>query len=197
MLSLLHPIILVFILFDFQTTGIVLTKLVLFKDSHSLYADIESNYAMDEKTRSTLVSGVPLQLNITVKLFDTEDIEKSKIHIDIDIHYDVWNEFYTLQYPDRLEKFSSLDSLKRALNNLKPVALFPLEQMQTDKEYYISMKLRMINATSGSVIDSINRSPSTTGFGLSTIIKFFFGSSDEKTQWHRSDKFLTDRLEKR
>jgi hypothetical protein len=197
MLSLLHSIIMLFILFNFQTTGIALTKLVLFKDGHSMYADIESNYAMDEKTRSTLVSGVPLQLAITVKLFDASNTEKNRIQIYIDINYDVWNEMYTLQFPDRLEKFRSHDSLKRTLNSLKHVVLFPLEQMQTDTECYISMKLRMVNATSGSVIDSMDRSTSTTGFGLSAIIKFFFGSSDEETHWHRSDKFLIDRLEKR
>ncbi len=185
------------ILLSFQVTNIEVTKIVLFKSDDALLSDLHLHDALDSKAHTTLTSGLPLRLILLTKIMDSANVQVSLAQIEILIQYDVWDEIFSITYPDRIERFRNPDSLKTGLRTLRNIRLAELQRIQPEQSYTALVKIHLQNDLRGSVIDSIDHGPSDNGFGLSSIIKFFFGSPEPKDHWYRSGKFVLNQLKSR
>ncbi len=180
-----------------QTSGITVTGLSVYKTGEFLAADVKANSIIDEKHSSALLSGLPLHLHLSMKITDTEQQEIRSEQIELQIRYDVWDEFFVIRYPDRETKYKSMDSLRASLTHLTRIHLWPLKEFKPGADYYLHIRTHLLNSSTGSVIDSMDQDRSKSNFSLSAIIRFFFGNSKEEDAWFRSDKFRINELESR
>lgn len=181
----------------FQVYNIEVTKIELYKRAETLQSDIYIQEVFDSKAHTALTSGLPLRLILLAKIKDDNNIQVSLSQTEILIQYDVWDEIFSITYPDRIERFRSLDSLKSDLKTLHNIPLAKLQKFQSGQHYTVLLKIHMQNDSPGSVIDSIDHGPSDKSFGLSSIIKFFFGTPEPKDHWFRSGKFVLNELKSR
>lgn len=182
------------ILFNFNSPGVEIKKITPYKDSDELKCDVFTNDIFDAGTRSTLMSGLTVHLIISMKLVDINKKQLLKNKSEIIVQYDVWDEVFFVHYDEKREQFRSLDSLERNSTILKRIRIIPLSQLPSEQEFYISMKIHVQIDHAGSLIDSIDNNSFSKKFGIGSIIKFFFGSSEPEDNWYHSEKFKLSEL---
>lgn len=180
--------------FNYSVPPIEITKITPFKESGELRCDISIHSILDDKLQPTLLSGVPIRALLSIQL---KNITLSQVYAseaEILIRYNVWDELFIIQYPERKEQFKSLDSLKKNISILKNIKIMSLAELSGDPELQIFLKIQAHTDQSEKFIDSLDRNISGSKFSIGRIIRFFFGSSESDTRWFHSDKFRLNEL---
>lgn len=180
----------------FQVHNIHVLKIQLFKNSETLCADIDIQEVFDSKAHTTLTSGLPLRLILLAKIKDENKDEIANKQTEILIQYDVWDEIFSVTYPDRIERFRTMDSLKSDLNTIRNIPLASIQQLRADLSYDALLKIYLQNDSPESLIDSMDHAPNNS-FSLITIIKFFFGRPEPRDHWYHSGAFKLSALKNR
>lgn len=193
------------------TAGVLfgqITRVQPFVQNDRLQFDVSWKNFFNKEITGTILSGLPMDMSLHWILND----EKGEIisgERAIKIHYDVWDEIFSLQSNGAEKKFTSLDSLQTYMGLIRSIDITNTASLRHDRSY--SIRLRVLIKQIGSEQDrtfwdwlndteesSLNEnSGKEFHFSLSGLLQLFFGSgrsSSQKSGWFNSHRFKLSEL---
>ncbi|NUM82018.1 DUF4390 domain-containing protein [bacterium] len=160
----------------------------------------------NEKVTGTILSGLPMDMSLSWKLVDG-NAEIARGEHALQIHYDVWDEIFSLRNATSEKKFTSLDSLQSYMNSIRNIDVISFASLSRDRFYTIRLRILIkqigaeqdrtfwdwLNDTEESSIEE--NSGKEFHFSLSGLLQLFFGSSQsKKSGWFDSRSFKLSEL---
>ncbi|MBX7150272.1 DUF4390 domain-containing protein [bacterium] len=171
-----------------------------------LQFDVSLDNFFNEKVTGTILSGLPMDMSLNWVLTDgNSDILRGDRALKI--HYDVWDEVFSLHNETSEKKFPSFDSLQSYMRQVQNIDITNSATLNYERTYTIRLRILIkqigseqertfwewLNDTEESSLDE--NSGKELHFSLSGLLQFFFGSSkSKKSGWFNSQSFKLSEL---
>lgn len=183
-----------------------------FLKNDSLKLEVSYRNLFVGNIKKTLLAGLPILIELNLKLIDTGDKVIQSKKMSGKISYDVWEELFNIQgLPSAENSLQRLDEVKNYFSEDLKTGLLPKEYLMSAEEYHISIESRLTLLTgkqSRQLKDWIETGEQTeedlpsnerdTGFrlNLNNLVQFFMGEKNKPEELllkASSEKFrLTD-----
>lgn len=111
----------------------------------SLKVRIAYQGLFQNEIRKTLLAGLPVLLDLDIRLTDSRQQSLVNMREVIQINYDVWEEFFSVSLPGKKSrKFSELASLQQWLAHFESRGLQALSGLSETDSYGINVQTRLI-----------------------------------------------------
>jgi hypothetical protein len=168
-----------------------------------LAGDIHCEGLFPERIAGTVQSGLPaiVELFYSLETPDNKSIRRGMRSYKL--HYDVWDDLYSVAGPDTVVLHPSFESLSQAVQHFRSIRLFPIDVMAGEKRYTLRLGIA-VNPLQGSdrrkmsgwldsnVRGGTDQSWKEQMLNLNDLIQHFFSHRQDgsyQSEWYRTDFF--------
>ena len=175
-----------------------------------LSADVRLDGVFTDDIVATLDSGLPVRLDVLVRLEDTRGRGGPAVRRRVTLTHDVWNDTWAIVRGDTTMTFASFDALRRATRTLRDVPLVRLRRLNPAREYVARVAVRVIppGEDADDPLDALDVTAGDDESGgwrermldLGALLQRVLGRSDAARRvspWRRSAAFRPDTLRER
>jgi hypothetical protein len=106
-----------------------------------LRAEIQARDILDERTRSTIQSGLPGTCIYQLNLEDRAGRVVAERYIELTLRFDLWENFYILDDIEGAHTFPTLAAADSALSHRPDCGISAITSLQSDVEYRIIVRI--------------------------------------------------------
>jgi hypothetical protein len=174
----------------------------------SLKADIVVSDLLEDQILKTLLSGLPLQIEIDLMLRSQAQNDLVSKRYFSRLSYDVWEEkFWVMDFRGNIQEFDDLDNVKRWARNLSQLSILSRETLEENQLYQVDVTLTVVLSgekqeeqlkwwlgNSNPTEEDIASEERSTGFrlNLNQLVRMIFSSDEEPQKYSAngiSEKF--------
>lgn len=183
-----------------RSTRPTITGAEIYVTDQQLVGDISARGLFSERIVGTVQSGLPAVVELVFKLAEGKNISVNNGIIACELHYDVWDDRYTIAWADSIQVFPTFDEMSHAIENMKGVWIGALEMTRPDRDHTVEFELAIYPMRSkdkqdieGFVSESVRGGTQGTQrrqmLNLNELIEHFF--SRDRDDATRSKRFRT------
>ena len=168
-----------------------------------LMGDVTSSELFSERVTGTIQSGLPAVVELLYRLMSRErDTVTRGLHV-FELRYDVWEDRYSIQDEDSTRHFSSLETMTRAVEHLRKIAIVPMATIDGGEEYAVEFgiavhplrsrdKIRIAGWVGEQVRGDGDESWHENVLNVNELISHFFSRNtddENQSEWFQTEFF--------
>lgn len=118
-----------------------ITELRLFRSGGALHAEVRSRDLLDERTRSTIESGLPGTGLYLFRVEDRAGRAVAEIVVERTLRFDLWENRFLLEGEEATRALQSSAEADSAFSHLADCVLGPLHRLQPGTEYRVVVQI--------------------------------------------------------
>ncbi len=118
-----------------------ITDLRLFRSGGTLHAEVRSRDLLDERTRSTIESGLPGTCLYFFRVEDRAGRAVAEVYVERTLRFDLWENRFLLEGGDQPLSLTSAAEADSAFSHLADRVLGPLHRLPPGKEYRVVVQI--------------------------------------------------------
>lgn len=166
-------------------------------------SDVTCDGLFSDQIVGTVQSGLPAVVELLYSLVNRDDkLLGGGLHT-FELRYDVWDDFYTVESVDSTRRYSTLAEMVGAMENLRDVAVIPVENATTSAEFAVKFSIavhplrsreqeRIAGWVGANVESGGQDSWHEQVLNLNDLISHFFSrekDSANRSSWYRTEYF--------
>jgi hypothetical protein len=116
-------------------------RLEAFRARRWLHLDLDARDLLDERTASTVESGLPGTCLYDVILVDDQGKRLAQRLLQRTLQFDLWENRYRMQTPDAAVSFATLAQADSAWSHVRAARIFPIAQMPVERRYRLRVQV--------------------------------------------------------
>ncbi len=168
----------------------------------TLTVEISCHNLFENQIRKTLLAGLPLVMDFSLRLMNTQRQAVVIRSEQAGLTYDVWEEIFRVSGMEKMPvQFQTLEQLIKRFSDLPPIVLAPVSQLSSDDSYQVQVELKVVllsQKQSRQLKDWLESSETTeedlpsqdrsTGFrlNLNRMVQMFFSGEKKPDEYSAS-----------
>ena len=103
--------------------------------------DVTSSGLFSERITGTVQSGLPAVVDLFYYLSTPEGGTAADNVLSFSLHYDVWEDVYSIDGPDSIVAYPTFAEMQRAIQELDNLKLVSLDSLDPDRSYRVHMSV--------------------------------------------------------
>jgi hypothetical protein len=175
-----------------------------------IVSDLFSSNLFTDQVVGTVESGLPAVVELLYKLVTRENKTVTRGLHAFELHYDVWEDFYSIVGMDSTVRFATFDRMAAAIEHLREIEIVPVSIVNTNTEYAVefSIAVHPLRGREQQIVGWVGENVRSASdetwreqvLNLNDLIEHFFASGkgasgrNERSEWYRTGFFSPGRL---
>ncbi len=109
-----------------------------------LVADIRLSGLIDQRTASTIDSGLPGICGYEVTLHGPGDQVRERLTWTLRLEHDIWEDRYLVRGPDGAREVASIAAMDSAAAHIADLQLIPVAELGPDRQYHLQLSVEVL-----------------------------------------------------